>query len=166
MCTSLDCGSQWWPSTSTSTSAAPPTTTSSSSTLTKPCSTQSSAYGDEASSLQRLVEDLRAQLSRSQAVIRGLQSRLRSLSTSSDYGPSTPRKVNWSFQASSSSQSGTEEDEGWQSSDGGTLASPRHPHPDKGLQELVSRVDALENQLRKGGKKSVDQDGKSATWPG
>lgn len=147
MCTSLDCGSQWWPASS-----------SSSSTFTK-------TTGDEVSSLQRLVEDLRSQLSRSQGVIRGLQSRLRSLSTSSDYGPSTPRKVNWSFQASPS-QSGTEDDEGWQSSDGGPLASPRHPHPDKGLQELVSRVDALENQLRKGGKQSVEQDAKSATWPG
>lgn len=153
MCTSLDCGSQWWPASS-----------SSSSTFTKTTTTQSSGYGDE-SSLQRLVEDLRSQLSRSQAVIRGLQSRLRSLSTSSDYGPSTPRKVNWSFQASPS-QSGAEEDEGWQSSDGGPLASPRHPHPDKGLQELVSRVDALEDQLRKGGKKSVSEDTKSATWPG
>ncbi|TMS20000.1 Myomegalin [Larimichthys crocea] len=151
MCTSLDCGSQWWPA------------SSSSSTFTK-TTTQSSGYVEE-SSLQRLVEDLRSQLSRSQAVIRSLQSRLRSLSTSSDYGPSTPRKVNWSFQASPS-QSGAEDDEGWQSSDGGPLASPRHPHPDKGLQELSSRVDALEDQLRKGGKKSVSEDGKSAAWPG
>ncbi|XP_044218217.1 myomegalin isoform X6 [Thunnus albacares] len=154
MCTSLDCGSQWWPTTSSS----------SSSTFTK-TTTQTSGYGDEASSLQRLVEDLRSQLSRSQSVIRGLQSRIRSLSTSSDYGPSTPRKVNWSFQASPS-QSGAEDDEGWQSSDGGPLASPRHPHPDKNLQELVSRVDALEDQLRKGGKKTVGEEGKSATWPG
>ncbi|KAM7012272.1 myomegalin [Tautogolabrus adspersus] len=152
MCTSLDCGSQWWP------------TSSSSSTFTK-TTTQSSGFVEDTSSLQRLVEDLRSQLSRSQAVIRGLQSRLRSLSTSSDCGPSTPRKVNWSFQPSSS-QSGAEEDEGWQSSDGGPLASPRHPRPDKGLQELVSRVDALEDQLRKEGKKSVSEDTKSATWPG
>ncbi|KAE8294671.1 Myomegalin Cardiomyopathy-associated protein 2 Phosphodiesterase 4D-interacting protein [Larimichthys crocea] len=151
MCTSLDCGSQWWPA------------SSSSSTFTK-ATTQSSGYVEE-SSLQRLVEDLRSQLSRSQVVIRSLQTRLRSLSTSSDYGPSTPRKVNWSFQASPS-QSGAEDDEGWQSSDGGPLASPRHPHPDKGLQELSSRVDALEDQLRKGGKKSVSEDGKSAAWPG
>ncbi|CAJ1059465.1 myomegalin isoform X4 [Xyrichtys novacula] len=159
MCTSLDCGSQWWPTTSTS------TTSSSSSTFTK-TTTQISTYGEDTSSLQRLVEDLRSQLSRSQAVIRGLQNRLRSLPTSSDCGPSTPRKVNWSFQASPS-QSGAEEDEGWQSSDGGPLASPRHPHhPDKGLQELVSRVDALEDQLRKGGKKTASEDAKSATWPG
>ncbi|XP_041861960.1 myomegalin isoform X2 [Melanotaenia boesemani] len=148
MCTSLDCGSQWWP------------TSSSSSTKT---TTRSSCHGDEVKSLQRLVEDLRSQLSRSQGVIRGLQSRLRSLSTSSDCGPSTPRKVNWSFQASPS-QSGAEEDEGWQSSDGATLASPHHPHPDKGLEKLASRVDALENQLRKGGKKT--EEGRSDTWPG
>ncbi|XP_029904757.1 myomegalin isoform X2 [Myripristis murdjan] len=151
MCTSLECGSQWWPA-------------NSSSTYNK-TNSQTSGYGDEVSSLQRLVEDLRSQLSRSQGVIRGLQSRLRSLSISSDYGPSTPRKVNWSFQASPS-QSGAEDDEGWQSSDGGPMPSPRHPHPDKGLQELVSRVGALEEQLRKGGKKSVGEDTKSATWPG
>ncbi|XP_056269979.1 myomegalin isoform X4 [Pseudoliparis swirei] len=156
MCTSLDCGSQWWPAGSGS---------SSSSAFTKTTS-QRSGDGDEMSSLQRLVEDLRSQLSRSQGVIRGLQTRLRSLSTSSDCGPSTPRKVNWSFQASPS-QSGAEEDEGWQSSsDGGPLASPRHPHPDKGIRELVSRVDALEDQLRTGGKKPVSEDLKSATWPG
>ncbi|XP_065811624.1 myomegalin isoform X2 [Labrus bergylta] len=154
MCTSLDCGSQWWPVTSSSSSSTFPKT-----------ATQSSGLVEDTSSLQRLVEDLRSQLSRSQAVIRGLQSRLRSLSTSSDCGPSTPRKVNWSFQPSSS-QSGAEEDEGWQSSDGGPLASPRHPRPDRGLQELVSRVDALEDQLRKEGKKSVGTDAKSATWPG
>lgn len=156
MCTSLDCGSQWWPANTSSSSTFTKTTTTT--------TTQSSGDGDE-SSLQRLVEDLRSQLSRSQGVIRGLQSRLRSLATSSDYGPSTPRKVNWSFQASPS-QSGAEDDEGWQSSDGGPLASPRHPHSDKGLKELVSRVDALEDQLRKGGKKSVSEDVKSATWPG
>lgn len=144
MCTSLDCGSQWWPS-STSTS-----------TFTK-ATNKSSSSGDEVSSLQRLVEDLRSQLSRSQGVIRGLHSRLRSLSTSNHCENSTPRKVNWSFQASPS-QSGTEDDEGWQSSDGGPLPSPGHSHSDKGLQELVSRIDALENQLRKGGKKCVEQE--------
>nr|XP_043899671.1 myomegalin isoform X2 [Solea senegalensis] len=154
MCTSLDCGSQWWPANSSSSSA-----------FTK-ATTHGSGDGDEVSSLQRLVEDLRSQLSRSQGVIRGLQGRLASFSTCSDYGNSTtPRKVNWCVQ-NSPAQSGTEDDEGWQSSDGGLLASPHHPHSDKGLQELVSRVDALENQLRRGGKKSVDQDGISAKGPG
>uniref|UniRef100_A0A3B4ZTJ2 Myomegalin-like n=1 Tax=Stegastes partitus TaxID=144197 RepID=A0A3B4ZTJ2_9TELE len=150
MCTSLDCGSQWWPA------------NSSRSTFTK---TTTLSSGNEALSLQCLVEDLRSQLSRSQGVIRGLQTRLRSLSSSSDYGPSTPSKVNWSFQASPS-QSGAEDDEGWQSSDGGPQTLSRHPNADKGLQQLVSRVDALEDQLRKGGKKAVTEDVKSATWPG
>ncbi|XP_047230560.1 myomegalin isoform X4 [Girardinichthys multiradiatus] len=145
MCLSLDCGSQWWP-----------TSSSSSSTKT---TTQTSGYGDNIPSLQRLVEDLRSQLSRSQGVIRGLQSRLCSLSTSSDCEPSALRKVNWSLQAS---QSGAEDDEGWQSSDGGALTSQRHQ--DKDLQELTSRVDALEDQLRKGGK--MKEDGSSANWPG
>ncbi|KAM9761434.1 myomegalin isoform 3-T3 [Menidia menidia] len=153
MCTSLDCGSQWWPAGARGGGRGPGGQ-----------GPGGQGPGDEASSLQRLVEDLRSQLSRSQGVIRGLQSRLRSLSTSSDCRPPTPRKVNWSFQASPS-QSGTEEDEGWQSSDGGALASPRHPHPDRGLRELSSRVDALENQLRRGGKTS-EEDGKSAAWPG
>nr|XP_020464733.1 myomegalin-like [Monopterus albus] len=148
ICTSLD----WWPP------------GSSSSTFTK-TTTQSSSCGDEVSLLQCLVEDLRAQLSRSRAVIRGLQSRLHSFCTSSDYGPSTPRKVNWFFQGSPSRRR-PEDNEDWQSPDGGLLASPCHPHPDKGLRELVSRVDALEDQLRKGGGKAVNQGGTPATWPG
>lgn len=148
MCTSLDCGSQWWPS-------------SSSSSFTK------SAPQSDPASLQRLVEDLRSQLTCSQAVIRGLRSRLRSVSASGDYDRAAPRKVNWSCQGASPAQSGAEEDEGWQSSDGGPLASPCHSHPDKGLRELVSRVDALEDQLRSGGRKFVSQEGKpTANWLG
>lgn len=148
MCTSLDCGSQWWPS-------------SSSSAFTK------SAPQSDLASLQRLVEDLRSQLTCSQAVIRGLRSRLRSISASGDYERVTLRKVNWSCQGASPAQSGAEEDEGWQSSDGGPLVSPCHSHPDKGLRELVSRVDALEDQLRNGGRKFISQEGKStANWPG
>lgn len=51
---------------------------------------------EDPSSLKRLVQDLRAQLSRCHKVIRGLQLRVRSLSATSDYGSSlerTPRKV-------------------------------------------------------------------------
>ncbi|XP_063316217.1 myomegalin isoform X6 [Pelmatolapia mariae] len=146
MCTSLECGSQWWPASSNG----------------KP-TTQSSGYGNEPSSLQHLVKDLRSQLSRSQGVISGLQSRLRSLSTSSEYGPSIPHKVNWSIQASAS-QSQAEDNEGWQSSKGGQLGSPHHPGKD--LERLASRVDALEDQLMKGGKKAAVEDGVSATLPG
>lgn len=52
--------------------------------------------GDETASLQRLVQDLHSQLTRCHKVIRGLQLRVRSLSTTSDYASSlerTPRKV-------------------------------------------------------------------------
>ncbi|XP_036834608.1 myomegalin isoform X4 [Oncorhynchus mykiss] len=156
MCTSLECGgSQWWSGTVHPGKAGPPTSTS---------------EADNMTSLQRLVEDLRSQLSRSQTVIRSLQGRLRSLSTSSELsiGPSIPRKVNWGVQFQASpSQSGPEEDEGWESSGGGLGPSPRHPKPDKDLQELVSRVGALEDQLRKGkGTPTPTEEGKATSWPG
>lgn len=62
------------------------------------CSSKSVAYemGAESASLQHLVQDLRSQLTRCHKVIRGLQLRVRSLSTTSDYASSlerTPRKV-------------------------------------------------------------------------
>uniref|UniRef100_A0A4W5Q588 Si:ch211-242b18.1 n=1 Tax=Hucho hucho TaxID=62062 RepID=A0A4W5Q588_9TELE len=156
MCTSLECGgSQWWSGAVHPGKADPPTSTS---------------EADNMTSLQRLVEDLRSQLSRSQIVIRSLQGRLRSLSTSSEpsIGPSIPCKVNWGVQFQASpSQSGPEEDEGWESSGGGLGPSPRHPKPDKDLQELVSRVGALEDQLRKGkGTPRPTEEGKATTWPG
>ncbi|XP_046731991.1 myomegalin-like isoform X1 [Silurus meridionalis] len=122
--------------------------------------------GDSSQPDDMLVQDLRAQLSRCHKVIRGLQIRVRSLSTTSDYASSlerTPRKVNWAFQASTAN-SGVEEDEGWQS-DGpalGPLKSNRE------LQELISRVASLENQISnsKLEEKRGTEEGKSATWPG
>lgn len=140
MCTSLDCASQWWPSSTSS---------------TEPISQN----GD--SSLRRLVEDLRSQLSGSQALVRDLRAQL---SSSKDLGPSSLRKVNWCLEAAS--QSAAEEDEGWQSSSDGPLASPRHPCSDRDLRDLVSRVDALEHQLREGGKKPRGEDRKCPAWPG
>ncbi|XP_022542210.2 myomegalin isoform X2 [Astyanax mexicanus] len=132
LCTSLSCrdgSSQWW------SGSAP----------------AGRAQGD-AVFLQQLVEDLRAQLSRSQAQVRSLQTRTRDTTPTS-----TPRKVNWGL------ESGAEEDEGWQSSDGcGSL--PRRPRPDSELQELVARVSSLEEQLRKG--KGHTEETKSSTWPG
>ncbi|XP_077101827.1 myomegalin isoform X9 [Siphateles boraxobius] len=105
---------------------------------------------DDPSSLKCLVQDLRAQLSRSHKVIRSLQLRMRSLSTTSDYASSlerTPRKVNWAFEA-------LEEDEGWQSD--GPL------RPSREMQELVTRVALLEMQIQS---KSLEE-GRCATWPG
>ena len=141
MCTSLECGSQWWPAPA-------------------PARHGKAAGGEDVSSLQRLVEDLRSQLARSQTAVRGLHNRLlSSTSTSVQAGASTPRRVNWGTQASPP-QSGPEEDEGWQSSDGGVGPSPRHPGPDRDLRELVTRVGALEDQLRKG-KGAPPQEGKA-----
>ncbi|CAB1323886.1 unnamed protein product, partial [Coregonus sp. 'balchen'] len=125
MSTSLECsGAQWWSGTMHPGKAGPPTSTS---------------EADNITSLQRLVEDLRSQLSRSQTVIRGLQGRLRSLSTPSEpsNGPSTPRKVNWGVQFSPAfaPQSGAQEDEGWGSSWGWSGALPRPPPKYKGLSQ-------------------------------
>ncbi|CAM4585776.1 unnamed protein product [Leuciscus chuanchicus] len=105
---------------------------------------------DDPSSLKCLVQDLRAQLSRCHKVIRGLQLRMRSLSTTSDYASSlerTPRKVNWAFEA-------LEEDEGWQSD--GPL------RPSREMQELVTRVALLETQIQS----KSQEEGRCATWPG
>ncbi|XP_060726811.1 myomegalin-like isoform X1 [Tachysurus vachellii] len=122
-------------------------------------------HGDGSQPDDLLVQDLRAQLSRCHKVIRGLQIRVRSLSTTSDYASSlerTSRKVNWAFQESPA-HSGVEDDEGWHS-DGpvGPLKSKRD------LQELMSRVASLENQLRnsKLEEKRGAEEGQSATWPG
>ncbi|XP_064188174.1 myomegalin [Anguilla rostrata] len=142
MCTALsrlDCASEWW--------------------------SGNSGKCADAASLRQHVDDLRAQLSRSRATIRSLQSRVRSLSVTSDYASSLerPRKVNWGFQASPA-HSGPEEDEGWQSDGLGTPWAPQSQE----LRELVTRVASLENQLRSSrpeGKKSAE-DAKSATQPG
>ncbi|XP_064869745.1 myomegalin-like isoform X6 [Oncorhynchus nerka] len=121
-----------------------------------------------AGSLQQLVLDLRSQLTRCHKVIRGLQLRVRSLSTTSDYASSlerTPRKVNWAFEASPA-LSGVEDDEGWMSD---SLGPRMEPKPSRDLRELVSRVASLEAQLKSSrleGKGGVVEEGKCATWPG
>uniref|UniRef100_UPI0037E7AEA3 myomegalin-like isoform X2 n=1 Tax=Semicossyphus pulcher TaxID=241346 RepID=UPI0037E7AEA3 len=123
--------------------------------------------GDESASLQHLVQDLRSQLTRCHKVIRGLQLRVRSLSTTSDYASSlerTPRKVNWAFETSPA-PSGAEEDEGWMSDNQGVRSGSK---PSRELQELMARVASLEAQLKSSkleGKGQVEE-GKCATWPG
>ncbi|XP_028830939.1 myomegalin isoform X2 [Denticeps clupeoides] len=106
-----------------------------------------------------LVRDLRAELSRSHRVIRTLQLRVRSLSTTSDYASSLERptrKVNWAFQPSP----GQEEDEGW--------LSDATPRASREMKELVARVASLENQLKscRMEGKCGGEEGKCATWPG
>ncbi|XP_030220445.1 myomegalin isoform X4 [Gadus morhua] len=119
-------------------------------------------------SVRHLVQDLRAQLTRCHKVIRGLQLRVRSLSTTSDYASSlerTPRKqVNWAFEASPAHDGG-EDDEGWGSD---TLAPRPRPRPSRELRELVSRVASLEAKLKSSRleAKGQGEEGKGATWPG
>ncbi|XP_039998702.1 myomegalin-like isoform X3 [Xiphias gladius] len=122
--------------------------------------------GDE-SSLQHLVQDLRSQLTRCHKVIRGLQLRVRSLSSTSDYASSlerTPRKVNWAFETSPA-PSGVEEDEGWMSDTQGIRSGSK---PRRELQELMARVESLEAQLKSSRQEGKGQaeEGKCATWPG
>nr|XP_033506582.1 myomegalin-like isoform X2 [Epinephelus lanceolatus] len=122
---------------------------------------------DESASLQHLVQDLRSQLTRCHKVIRGLQLRVRSLSTTSDYASSlerTPRKVNWAFETSPA-PSAAEEDEGWMSDTQGIRSGCK---PSRELQELMARVASLEAQLKSSrleGKGQAEE-GKCATWPG
>ncbi|XP_031137029.2 myomegalin isoform X2 [Sander lucioperca] len=132
-------------------------------------SSNTGAYemGDESASLHHLVQDLRSQLSRCHKVIRGLQLRVRSLSTTSDYASSlerTPRKVNWAFETSPA-PGGVEEDEGWMSDTQGIRSGPK---PSRELQELMTRVASLEAQLKSSRLegKGQEEEVKCATWPG
>ncbi|XP_029110730.1 myomegalin isoform X3 [Scleropages formosus] len=143
MCTTLsrqDCGARWW--------------------------AEDSGKGEHAASLQRQVEDLRSQLSRSHAAIRSLQGRLRLLSNASDYGsgPERPHKVSWGLRGSPAT-SGPEEDEGWQSEG---PAAPSRPPPSRELRELASRVASLEDQLKvsRAEGKGAHEDPKTAAWQG
>ncbi|XP_037131629.1 myomegalin isoform X7 [Syngnathus acus] len=129
-------------------------------------SSRTNEIGDE-SALHHLVQDLRSQLTRCHKVIRGLQMRVRSLSTTSDYASSlerTPRKVNWAFEMSPAHE-GVEEDEGWMSD---TQATPPGSKPSRELQELIARVATLEAQLKSSkleGKSQTEEE-KCTTWPG
>ncbi|MGH0134236.1 UNVERIFIED_CONTAM: hypothetical protein FKN15_003749 [Acipenser sinensis] len=119
---------------------------------------------EDVTALQQHIQDLRAQLCRSEKVIRNLQTRIRSFSTTSDYASSLerPHKVAWSFEASPA-HSCLEDDEGWQSDE---VAIPA-AQPNKELQELVSRVASLETRLKTSSLegKAAAEDLKSATWP-
>ncbi|XP_058890796.1 myomegalin-like isoform X10 [Acipenser ruthenus] len=119
---------------------------------------------EDVTALQQHIQDLRTKLCRSEKVIRNLQTRIRSFSTTSDYASSLerPHKVAWSFEASPA-HSCLEDDEGWQSDE---VAIPA-AQPNKELQELVSRVASLETRLKTSSLegKAAAEDLKSATWP-
>ncbi|CAH2329374.1 myomegalin-like isoform X2 [Pelobates cultripes] len=110
--------------------------------------------------LQQHVKDLKAQLRKSQKVIRGLQSRARSYSASSTCASTNHRlKHSVSFEGSPS-HGITDEDEHWQP---GTVEA----HSTKDLDHLLQRVSMLEAQLQQ--PKSicgVESQIRSTTWPG
>lgn len=121
MCTSLDCGSQWWPS--------------------GPGGASSACQSGEAA-LRGLVEQLRSQLCGSQALVCGLQAQLGSSRTRS---PPPAPGLSWRLEAPP--QSAEDPDGGWRG--------------------LASRVDALEDQLRNGGRKPGGEDRLCPpAWPG
>ncbi|XP_064416006.1 myomegalin isoform X2 [Latimeria chalumnae] len=119
--------------------------------------------------LQQHIQELKAQLQKSEKVVRNLQSRMRSFSTTSDYASSMERPSKMepgSPMEDTLSQSLLDEDEGWQSDGMGPFNSLLAP-PNKDLEQLVQRVSTLEAQVQKSQLDAkVPEHLRSATWPG
>ncbi|KAH0618189.1 hypothetical protein JD844_017188 [Phrynosoma platyrhinos] len=99
--------------------------------------------------LHQHIQTLQVQLQSSQRVIRNLQSRVHSISTTSDYasGGEHPLKMKQGYTlGSSSSHSITDEDEGWQSDSFGSFCPPGL-QVNKDLARLIQRVSHLEALL-------------------
>ncbi|CAI5776225.1 myomegalin-like isoform X2 [Podarcis lilfordi] len=104
---------------------------------------------DDAAILRQQVRDLQLQLQSSHRVIQNLQSRVRSISATSDYGSGGERplqqKPGYAL-GSSPSHSMTEEDEGWYSNSLGSFC-PASLQPSRDLARLIQRVSLLEAHL-------------------
>ncbi|XP_067323789.1 myomegalin isoform X4 [Anolis sagrei] len=99
--------------------------------------------------LRQHIQALQGQLQSSHKVIRNLQSRVHSVSTTSDYasGGEHPLKRKEVYALGSSpSHSITDEDEGWQSDSFGSICPPSL-QLNKDLARLIQRVSHLEAQL-------------------
>nr|XP_060630295.1 myomegalin isoform X3 [Anolis sagrei ordinatus] len=99
--------------------------------------------------LRQHIQALQGQLQSSHKVIRNLQSRVHSVSTTSDYasGGEHPLKRKETYALGSSpSHSITDEDEGWQSDSFGSICPPSL-QLNKDLARLIQRVSHLEAQL-------------------
>ncbi|XP_007428954.1 myomegalin isoform X3 [Python bivittatus] len=104
---------------------------------------------DDAAVLRQHVWALQMQLQSSHKVIQNLQSCVRSVSTTSDYGSvgEQPLKLKQGYTLGNSpSHSMTDEDEGWQSDSFGTFC-PSSLQPNKDLARLIQRVSLLEAHL-------------------
>ncbi|XP_077784270.1 myomegalin isoform X5 [Podarcis muralis] len=104
---------------------------------------------DGAAILRQQVRDLQLQLQSSHRVIQNLQSHVRSISATSDYGSGGERplqqKPGYAL-GSSPSHSMTEEDEGWYSDSLGSFC-PASLQPSRDLARLIQRVSLLEAHL-------------------
>ncbi|XP_042319543.1 myomegalin isoform X7 [Sceloporus undulatus] len=99
--------------------------------------------------LHQHIQALQVQLQSSHRIIRNLQSRMHSISTTSDYasGGEHPLKMKQGYTlGSSSSHSITDEDEGWQSDSFGSFCPPGL-QVNKDLARLIQRVSHLESLL-------------------
>nr|XP_028587994.1 LOW QUALITY PROTEIN: myomegalin-like [Podarcis muralis] len=104
---------------------------------------------DDAAILRQQVWDLQLQLQSSHRVIQNLQSHVRSISATNDYGSGGERplqqKPGYAL-GSSPSHSMTEEDEGWYSDSLGSFC-PASLQPSRDLARLIQRVSLLEAHL-------------------
>ncbi|KAJ7338689.1 hypothetical protein JRQ81_012591 [Phrynocephalus forsythii] len=113
---------------------------------------QDASQSDDATSLRQQVQALRLQLESAHKVIRGFQSCVPSISTTSDYASGNeqqppPFKLKQDYTLGSSpSHSLTDEDEGWHSDSFGSLG-PQSLHSNQDLARLIQRVSLLEAHL-------------------
>ncbi|XP_060686314.1 myomegalin isoform X3 [Hemiscyllium ocellatum] len=131
--------------------------------LRKGLSIKNGGKPNEIAMLQQHVSDLKEQLTESDKIIRSLQSRIRSFSTTSDYASSLDRPHNIvlgdMFQ---SLQFDELYDDVWQS-DGGDHC-PVMTQSNTEIKNLIHRVTTLESQLRTA--KMTGPSSKAASWSG
>lgn len=115
--------------------------------------------------LHQHVDDLKAQLTESDKVIRSLQSQIRSFSETSDYASSLERLQNIAqgdvFEALQLDEQ-EDDDEAWQS-DGGDHCQPTTGSNTE-IKKLIHRVTSLESQLKSA--KVAGPSAKIASWSG
>lgn len=111
-----------------------------------------SQQSGDTSTLHQQVQTLQLQLQSAHKVIRNLQSRVPSISITSDYASGNeqhPLKLKQDFTLDSSpSHSLTDEDEGWHSDSFGSLC-PQSLYRNQDLARLIQRVSLLEAHLGK-----------------
>ncbi|XP_067846536.1 myomegalin isoform X3 [Heptranchias perlo] len=114
--------------------------------------------------LQQHVNDLKAQLTESDKIIRSLQSRIRSFSTTSDYASSLERPNNVAqgdvFEALQLDE--LDDDDVWQSDGGDHCQTVTQSNTE--IKKLIHRVTTLESQLKSA--KMAGPSSKNASWSG